>query len=45
MKKELLKTIATVAEKVAKFGAGSVSGGLSYQPVTPKALQEKDSGK
>ena len=36
----ILKMIARVAESVAKFGAGTVSTGCSFQPKTPSCLVE-----
>lgn len=41
MKKEILNVLAAVVGKTAKFGAGSVSYGLTYQPKTPDSLKEK----
>ena len=39
----ILKMIAKAAESVAKFGAGAVSTGMSFQPKTPSCLiEDKD---
>ncbi len=39
----ILKIIAKTVEKVAKFGAGTVSTGCSFQPKTPSCLiEDKD---
>lgn len=36
----ILKMIADAAESVAKFGAGTVSTGLTFQPKTPACLSD-----